>query len=219
MIGEIKENSLTALKSGTICKEVPEDKYSRMKYPKLLPLMRFNVDRWIIPGFGSIMMMHTTTKMGMELLTMSLMPGEGALLPYLLIDAMSMKKKHCVFIEYYGCDYDSLQTGPLAGVYKKYKTLPDYPEKDNWYVHERLPYSLIKRGNETELVEMTDAAFSAYISLMKEAPKDRTYRENLLNFRNRMITEGNPSSKTMEMLLKKEGAIRFMEEVIMPIRQ
>jgi hypothetical protein len=30
-----------------------------------------------------------------------------------------------------------------------------------------------------------------------------------------MITEGNPSSKTLEMLLKKDGAVRFMEDVVM----
>jgi hypothetical protein len=36
-------------------------------------------------------------------------------------------------------------------------------------------------------------------------------------FRERMIRDGNPSSKTLEMLLKKDGAERFMREAVMPI--
>ena len=47
---------------------------------------------------------------------------------------------------------------------------------------------------------------------------DPAYLEDLKAFRQRMITEGNPSSKTLEMLLKKDGAVRFMEEVVMPVR-
>ena len=119
--------------------KLPEDQYSLMKYPKFLPLMVFNVDRYRVRGFGHVMIMHTSTKMGMELLTLSLMPGEGMTLPYLLIDAMSMKKKRCVFVEYYGCGYEPLSEIGLREVYEKYRSLPEYPEKPNWYIRERRP--------------------------------------------------------------------------------
>ena len=62
------------------------------------------------------MIMHTTTKMGMELITMSFMPSECVDLPYLLLDAMSMKKKSCVFVEYYGCGMEELTDDGLKAV-------------------------------------------------------------------------------------------------------
>ena len=92
MIGTIKDKAVSLIKNSNAV-PVPEDCYTNMKYPKLLPVMRFRVDRYNVSGFGQVMIMHTTTKMGMELITMSFMPSECVDLPYLLIDAMSMKKK------------------------------------------------------------------------------------------------------------------------------
>ena len=57
----------------------------------------------------------------------------------------------------------------------------------------------------------------AYLSSVKDSEIDLGYREKLEKFRERMIVEGNPSSKTLKLLLKEDGARRFMEEVIMPI--
>ena len=56
----------------------------------------------------------------------------------------------------------------------------------------------------------------SYFSGIGKTSRDPAYIENLTAFRERMITEGNPSSKTLEMLLKKDGAVRFMKEVVMP---
>lgn len=218
MISDIKRSTLDLLASSG-AENLPADQYTRMQYPKFLPLMVFTVDQYRIKGFGHVMLMHTTTKMGMELLTMSLMPGEGMTLPYLLIDAMSMKKKRCVFVEYYGCGYEPLTENGLPEVHEKYRSLPEYPEKPNWYIHERQPYSLIKTGTAEEMCKMTADSLSAYLGLTKKANADPAYLANLKAFRQRMITEGNPSSKTLEMLLKKDGAVRFMEEVVMPVRE
>lgn len=218
MISELKKQaSDILLKSNAVL--LPEDEYTNMKYPSLLPLMRFRVDQYNVDGYGHVMMMHTTTKMGMELITMSFMPSESVNLPYLLIDAMSMKKKRCVFVEYYGCGEEDLIDHSLKEVYDKWGFLPDYAEKENWYIKERRPYSLIKSGEEDELTEMALDSVRAYLGSISEAKIVTEYEDKLRNFRERMIVEGNPSSKTLNMLLKRDGARVFMERVIMPIKR
>ena len=217
MIANLKQSaSELILSNGGVLKK--EDMYSRMKYPRILPLMRFTVDQYDIAGFGHIMLMHTTTKMGMELITMSLMPSESVNLPYLLIDAMSMKKKRCVFAEYYGCGQDGLNDRLLKDVFEKHKHLPDYDEKDNWYVKERMPYSLIKTGTEDELVLMALDTVTSYLASVRSSSVIPEYKDKLKAFRERMIVDGNPSSKTLNMLLKEDGSRKFMENVIMPLK-
>ena len=144
--------------------------------------------------------MHTTTKMGMELLTLSFMPGEGKTLPYLLMDIMEMKKKRCVFVEYYACGNQNLQCEDLKDVWEMYKDLPEYEEKPGWYIAEREPFSLIKTGEKEKLISMAVDSVSVYLSMIEKNG-----------------TDGNPSSKTLNMLLGKEGADRFMREIVMPI--
>ena len=163
--------------------------------------------------------MHTTTKMGMELITMSFMPSECVDLPYLLVDAMSMKKKRCVFVEYYGCGMEELSDDSLKDVYDDYNSLPDYEEKENWYIKERMPYSLIKTGDPEELVNMALDSINAYLGSVSHTRFIPEYKDKLKAFRDRMIVDGNPSSKTLNMLLKEDGARTFMETVIMPLRE
>ena len=217
MINDLRREIIKTVRNNIGCSMLPDDEYTIMKYPKLIPLMVFNVKQYDLESFGHLMLMHTRTKMGMELLTLSFMPSAYVNLPYLLLDAMSMKKKRCVFVEYYGCGNDNLTDELLKKVYERYRNLPDYDEKDNWYVKERMPYSLIKSGEETELIEMSVKSVEAYLSSVKDAEIDLEYREKLVKFRERMIVEGNPSSKTLKLLLKEDGARTFMEEVIMPI--
>ena len=218
MIAGIKQKAATLIKnSGGIL--VPEDRYTNMKYPKLLPLMRFRVDRYKGPGFGHVMLMHTTTKMGMELITVSFMPSECITLPYLLVDAMSMKKKRCVFVEYYGCGMEDLADDALKDVYDDYRDLPDYDEKEHWYIKERMPYSLIKTGESDQLMNMASDSVKAYLGSVSGAKLIPEYKDKRKAFRERMIVEGNPSSKTLNMLLKEDGARTFMENVIMPLKE
>lgn len=213
MINELKEECRSSLRCCG-ARKIDDIRYAHMKYPKLLSMMDFYVDRYEIEGFGLVMSMHTKSKMGMELLTMSFMPN-GLTLPYLLIDAMEMKKKRCVFIEYYGCGYEGLSEDKLRDIYEKYKDLEDYEEKENWYIRERRDYSLIKKGDEKQLIEMTKDSLKAYLDSIKDGSYDEDYKRKLMDFRDRMINEGNPSSRTLEMLLKKQGAIDFMKEVVM----
>jgi len=218
MIPELKQKaSELLLNSNAVL--LPGDRYTNMKYPKILPLMRFRVDQYSIDGFGHVMMMHTTTKMGMELITISLMPSECIDLPYLLVDAMSMKKNRCVFVEYYGCGLESFNDAALKAVHEKYGFLPEYEEKENWYIKERMPYSLIKTGGAEDLVNMAYDSLSAYLNSVSSSKIVPGYEDKLKAFRNRMINEGNPSSKTLNMLLKEDGARTFMETVIMPLKE
>ena len=218
MISDIKQKVTDHLIKHNAVR-LPVDGYTNMKYPKILPLMRFRVDRYDVPGFGHVMLMHTTTKMGMELITVSFMPKESVDLPYLLLDCMSMKKKRCVFVEYYGCGMEELTDDRLKDVYDKYCGLPDYDEKDNWYIKERLPYSLIKTGDSEELAGMASDSVKAYLDSVSSSRFIPEYKYKLKAFRERMITEGNPSSKTLNMLLKEDGARKFMETVIMPLKE
>ena len=215
MIELLKQNIETILNGKSFIRE-DAGIYSRMQYPKFLPLMNFYVDRYEDKGKLHLMIMHTKTKMGMELLTMSFMP-QGITVPYLLIDAMTMKKTRCVFVEYYGCGREDFPDERLKEVHERYGRLPDYAEKENWYISERRPYSLIKTGEEEELLQMSADSVKAYLDCLAQAPFDPDYEKQLAAFRDRMIIEGNPSSKTLEMLLKKDGAVRFMKDVVMPI--
>ena len=218
MISTIRQKAVSLI-SDSNAVLLPEDCYTNMRYPKILPLMRFKVDQYSVPSFGHVMIMHTTTKMGMELVTMSFMPNECIDLPYLLIDAMSMKKKRCVFVEYYGCGLGSFSDETLKYVYDKYCSLPDYDEKENWYIKERMPYSLIKTGDSESLIRMASDSIEAYLGSIAKTKVIPEYHDKLKAFRERMIVEGNPSSKTLEMLLKKDGARTFMETVIMPLKE
>ena len=217
MINRLKQELEQALLEVSIQK-IDDERYAHMRYPKLIALMDFYVDRYRIEDFGYLMVMHTKTKMGMELLTMSFMP-DGVTLPYLLIDAMTMKKKRCVFVEYYGCGHAPLIEDRMKEVYESYKDLPEYQEKPNWYISERRPYSLIKTGEEQELIDMAGDSIRTYLSSIQEAKQDPAYKEKLEAFRRRMIEEGNPSSKPRDMLLTEEGAIAFMKEVVMPLSE
>ncbi len=217
MIAELKTKMMETVGNAVGCSALPEDGWTNMSFPSLIKLMKFRVDRYSLEGFGKLMTMHTTTRMGMELLTMSFMPSSGLTVPYLLIDAMSMKNKSCVFVEYYGCGNDGLENNALEELYETYRLLPDYSEKPNWYVSERESYSLIKTGEESQLMSMATDSVKAYLSMIPGAHEDEGYKKQLAAFRQRMIDEGNPSSSTLHLLLGKIGAERFMKQAVMPI--
>lgn len=201
--------------------EVPADEYSRMRYPKALPFIRFMVDRYWIEGFGHLMIMRTTALFGMMVLvTGSFTPSSGLPVPYLLIDMMQMKKKRTVFVEYYDCTANGAAAPELEQLKEKYACIPDYNEKPAWYIEERMPCSLIKGsadGNEDSLCCMVHESVRAYAALCKAAPVSEKNLEGLRNFQRRMITEGNPSSATMEKMLGREGAKAFFLNVVMPV--
>ena len=201
--------------------ETTPEEYASMKYPKLIPMMRFETHCFRIEDFGDLFLMETKAMGGaMKLLTLSFMPNKGKNVPYLLIDTMSMKNKALAYVEYYDCTGKALEFKELNDIKTKYASVPDYAEKEAWYVKERMPASLIKGGegaDEAVLYEMVMESVRAYLSISERESKDPENLKGLESFRQRMLTEGNPSSGTMEKVLGKEGSIRFYKQCIMPL--
>lgn len=202
-------------------KELCGDAYSKMRWPKLLPLMKFDVTRYQVDGFGHLMLMRTRAMGGMmQLCTVSMTPSEGLSVPYLLIDCMTMKQKRTVFVEFYDCTKDGVKDHELDALRERYARIPDYPEKPAWYISERMTCSLIKGvedGKEEELKQMLSDSVRAYLSVCDRAEKNEENLKGLKAFQERMIQNGNPSSSTMEKVLKKDGAEHFFRTVVMPV--
>ena len=221
LLDTFSEDALKIFKDTFLLEEVPADGYSRMRYPKWPVLMRFDVDRYEAKGFGHLMLMKTRAMGGMmNLLTASFTPNEGVETPYLLIDMMKMGKKRTVFVEYYDCTGKKLVIPELDAVKAAFSDVPEYAEKPAWYIAERMPCSLIKGtadGSEGRLLAMVRDSLTAYTAYCKTAPKDPENLSGLHAFQSRMITEGNPSSGTMDKVLGKDGAERFFKTVVMPV--
>ena len=221
MLDYLEKETLEQFQKQYELKEAPSDAYTKMQWPKLLPMMKFLVTRYTVKGFGHLMFMRTRAMGGlMQLCTISFMPSEGLTVPYLLIDCMTMKQKRTVFIEYYDCTADGVKSEMLDEVAKKYESVPDYSEKPAWYITERMPCSLIKGvedGNEEALKNMLKDSIEAYLKVAAGAETKEENLKGLKAFQNRMVKEGNPSSATMEKLLKKDGAETFFRTVVMPL--
>ena len=108
----------------------------------------------------------------------------------------------------------------LTGLAERYADVPDYAEKEAWYVKERMPASMIKGGENVDpsaLLELAERSIDAYLDLAKTAEKDESNLSGLKAFRERMVTEGNPSSGTMNKVLGEEGQEKFFREYVMPM--
>lgn len=205
------------------CKEVIPSKYKEMKYPKLISFMKFSCDQKEVNEFGDIFIMNTNAMGGlMKLCTISFMPSSGKNVPFLLIDAMSMKDKRTVFVEYYDCTNKNLNFDSLNKIKDKYSNIPDYIEKDNWYVHERMNCSLIKGGSNKDedlLVNMVKDSIKTYLDEARKAQIDLSNIDGLAMFREKMINLGNPSSNTLNKVLGEKEAINFFKTCVMPIEK
>lgn len=207
------------LKAGGRVSTLPQ--YEDMRYPKFIPLMKFHTVSYTIRGFGSVMIMKTNAMGGMmKLLTMSFMPSGGKEIPYLLVDCMCMKKKNLAYVEYYDCTGKKLGFDSVDEICDNYATVPDYEEKPAWYVSERMKGSMIKGGegvSSDDLRLMVLDSISNYLSLIRIVDSDKACLEGLAKFRDRMITEGNPSSGTMSKVLGEDGAKQFFMDCVMPM--
>ena len=199
---------------------LPQDNYTDFAYPKFIKLMKFHTDRFEVTEFGSFMTMHTKTAFGMELLTASFTPGKGRTVPYLLIDIMTMGKKRTVFVEYYDCTKSCPEMPSLSKVHDSFNYLSDYIEKPHWYIGDRAPYSLIKCGSkadESALHDMIIESIKAYSLEISKAEASIDNLKGLSSFRDRMISEGNPSSSVLEKVFGKDGAADFFRSCVMPM--
>lgn len=193
--------------------------YAHLKYPKHLSMMKMDVYQYTLAGFGSIMVMNTSMMSLMKLSTVSFTPNQGKDVPFLLVDSMSMMNKRLAYVEFYNTTAKNYPTlVQLAGKYQKIK---DYPEKDAWYVPERMKGSLIKCGTKKEedmLMDMILDALSSYRQVIDKAEVDSENQKRLASFATRMVQEGNPSSATLEKVLGKEKAEDFFHKVVMPMK-
>lgn len=218
-------NDLYDIVTEKLMKLAPEDKtndaYASMKYPRFLPMMRFQTKAFTVKGFGHVMLMRTNAMNGMmKLLTISFTPNEGLNVPYLLIDCMGMKNKKLAYVEYYDCTGKALRFETLLKIKEKYDKLPNYEEKPAWYIAERMEESLIKGGKGTEAVmlsEMVNDSIEEYFNLAQKAEADSENRNGLMNMQRRLLEEGNPSSGTMTKVLGKAGYIDFFKNYVMPV--
>ena len=201
--------------------DVTDPQYHQVRYPKILPVMNFEINQYHLKGFGQIMNMNSTAMKGlMKLTTIALTPNEGGDVPFLLIDCMEMKNKLTVFVEYYDCTGKHLDFPVLNQLKEKYASISDYSEKPAWYISERMNCSLIKAGDQTDkevLEQMVEESMREYLKLALAAPKDENNLTGLKAFRKRMIEDGNPASSTMDKVLGKKGSIIFFEKIVMPI--
>jgi hypothetical protein len=206
--------------------------YAHMRWPRLLPLLRFGVRCFAAPSFGNITVMRTRSLLGlMKLSTTVFIPNRGVGAPLLLTDVMTFGGKSAVFAEFYdltagGVCTDERDAAELYEISKKYRTLPDYPEKPAWYVQERAPYSLIKGGKDraalAEMLGETVRVYSHYCAgRAAQPPQADAARENLKGiaaFAGRMVILGNPSRSILEKTLGARGAENFFRNIVMPVR-
>lgn len=195
--------------------------YAAMKYPKLLPMMRFACRQYALEGFGGLFVMDTRAMGGlMKLSTMVFTPYTGLNVPFLLIDTMEMMKKRLAYVEYYDCTAHGAALPGAAGQREEFASLPDYAEKPAWYVSRRTAYSLIKGGDGADagaLEAMVLTCAGRYLEGAKAAAADPDNLEGLRAFQQDMLTLGNPSSATLEKVLGREGAETMFRTAIMPV--
>ena len=64
---------------------------------------------------------------------------------------------------------------------------------------------------------MATGSVSSYLSSVGDAGYDKDYLPMLKAFRDQMVTKGNPSTRTLKMMLKEDGAREFYEKAVMPL--
>ena len=204
----------------TVFNEITPNEYADFSYPRHIRLMHFTTRLYRVHDYGNLMTMRTNTRIGMQLLTCSFTPSEGKNVPYLLIDIMLMGKKHMIFVEYYDCTKKQSPQPLLNRVYEKYANLPDHVEKPAWYIQERTDYSLIKDiprdMKKTTLAHVAADSVKAYKAAVFSSSAEDNDLSGLIEFRQRMIDEGNPSSAVLQKIFGKEGYELFFTSCIMP---
>lgn len=201
--------------------EITPSCYAHMKYPKLLPMMRFSVKQFLVGGLGNLMVMDTRGMGGLMMLsTMVFTPKTGKSVPFMLIDTMAMKKKHLAYVEFYDCTQNGSKLDTLDSLPKEFSHITDYAEKPAWYVERRTPYSLIKGGKNVpgeKLRNMVTVCVERYLDAALAADTDENNLIKLKEFQGEMCSLGNPSTATFIKLFGISGAAEFYKSVIMPV--
>ena len=195
--------------------------YQTLCWPSRLPLMKMKTHAYSVPDYGNVFTMSTSAMGGlMNLATVVCTLNQGGRVPLLLIDAMKMKKKRALFVEYYDCTGAGVVSPELQSAAMKYQELPSYAEKPAWYVGERMPESLIKGGSDdARLKQMALDSIDAYARLCircRPGADAAVNQEGLSRFIERMVKEGNPASASLTRVLGKQQAEIFFRTAVMP---
>lgn len=221
MSGSVSSLAAELAKGAFPAREITKPAYAAMKYPRLLPMMRFACHQYELAGYGNLFTMDTRAMGGlMELSTVVFTPWAGATVPFLLIDTMQMKNKHLAYVEYYDCTATGAALPEAEGQRAEFSHIPDYGEKPAWYVARRTPYSLIKGGEGADpqaLEGMVRICLERYLSGAASAPKNPANLEGLRAFQQDMLRLGNPSSATLNKVLGAQGAEEMFRSAIMPV--
>ena len=70
----------------------------------------------------------------------------------------------------------------------------------------------------TDMIMDSLSAYFRAVAATDQENKEEN-RTGLLHFRNRMITEGNPASQTLNKVLGKEQAVTFFQQYVMPLEK
>lgn len=223
MSGSVTSLAVELAKAAFPAREITPPAYAAMKYPRLLPMMRFTCHQYELEGYGNLFTMDTRAMGGlMQLSTVVFTPWAGAAVPFLLIDTMQMKKKSLAYVEYYDCTASGAALPKSEGQRAEFAQIPDYAEKPAWYIDRRTPYSLIKGGEGADpqaLEAMVRTCLERYLSGAAEAPKDLANLTGLEAFQQDMLRLGNPSSATLNKVLGVQGAEEMFRSAIMPVRK
>ena len=207
-------DAVAVLKERFALKEVTPERYRTMGSA----MMRFHLEQYAVEGLGNLCVLRTKAMLGlMELLTVVVTPNTGKNVPFLLIDAMDMGKKHLCYVEYYDCTAEGADKDLLLAASAPYADVPNYAEKPAWYMKERMEGSLIKTGDKARLEQMALDALQAYAQQTAAAPVKAENLPGLKAFQRRMVQEGNPASDAMTRTLGKKGAETFFTTVAMPV--
>lgn len=194
------------------------DEFSAFHWPKLIPLMRFQTERFEIPGLGRAALVKSKAMGAVHMLTLMVSPSEGVSVPLLKVEAMETKGKSTVFIEYYDCTANGTDLSGFEAVSEKYSSLVDYPEKAAWYIDKRSKGSVSKFALENEaeqLVGLVRDSVDAYMKASQAADADSENRKGLADFCERVINEGMPLYESFSKILGKSKADTFFRETIL----
>lgn len=218
----ISDNIIKAAAEHFACTEITPEEWREMKYPRLIPIMRFSIRQYSCQA-GNLLTMDTRAMGGkMQLSTVVMTPSSGQGLPVLLIDSMDMKNKSLMYVEYYDCTVDGALLPQMDGQRLEFAAVPDYAEKPAWYIDRRMPCSLIKGGTgcaPSKLQEMAMICVDRYLEAAGQAVSKKENLAGLHKFQDDMWNLGNPSSEIMTKVLGKGEAERFFRSAVLPAQQ
>lgn len=205
-IAEIKSLLISQTEKIFKAENKPLGKYAAVKWPALIPLVRYETEYSRLDGFGARTLLNGKIFGGIRSLSCTLTPFEGASIPLVLIDVMEVQEKCTVFIEYFDKTAQGADMSVFEKLKGKYSDLEDYPASPTWYSAEQSNCSLIKIApsqSVKRLVEMVADLLKAYLELAEKSEKSADNIKGIVEFSEKM---GEQGTSAMEVLKKRLGA-------------